>query len=312
MKTRSSKTLHSKLQRSKIRPLCLPYNRTAQNWRAKKVTVRVLPMYRVQITFRRFRTQPKNRSKKYSQTVLRLHIFHIREIAISFKVAGKRRSSTFTTRVKKVPTKQRISYALLGFGLFGIAFFSWQLVANFTRRPPAVLAESTLSVINSTPTAQSTEYKGLGRSEPTNIQIESLTIDYRVFPVGQNPDGTIETPDIFDNRVGWYKFGPTPGEVGPAVLVGHVDTYKGPSVFWRLSQAIPGEIIRITRQDGSVATFTITKVAQYGQNDFPTMEIYGNTELPEVRLITCGGAFNYLTMKYSKNTVVYGTYIDAL
>jgi sortase (surface protein transpeptidase) len=125
-----------------------------------------------------------------------------------------------------------------------------------------------------------------------------------IISVGQNSDGSIEVPGPYD--VGWYNLGPTPGEVGPAVLVGHVDyVTTGPAVFWNLRNMKPNDTVQITRQDGKTVTFKVEKVASYGQDNFPTQQVYGNISYPGLRLVTCTGDFNYITHHYSDNLVVY-------
>ncbi len=147
--------------------------------------------------------------------------------------------------------------------------------------------------------------EGLPRSET----IKRLNIDTNIKPVGINSDKTMQTPGIFENVAGWYKLGPSPGEVGPAVIVGHVDNYKGPSVFFRLREAKAGDIIEITRKDGSRLRFSVTGLQQYSQSNFPTKKVYGNLDYQGLRLVTCGGTFNTQTGKYNENTVVFASLI---
>jgi sortase (surface protein transpeptidase) len=175
-----------------------------------------------------------------------------------------------------------------------------QTVANQPLRP---VAASTAPPPAKTATAATPHV--LPRSEPKSISIPSVGIEADAISVGQLADGSMETPPLFDWTVGWYRLGPTPGELGPAVIVGHVDTYKGPSVFWRLRELQPGDLVNITRADGSVATFKVTSLGQYSQNDFPTQAVYGNIDHAGLRLITCGGAFDQQTLHYTENTVVY-------
>lgn len=304
MKTKSSAKSKSKLQRFLTRPLYLPFDKPA-NWRVKHHLVKITPKNHYQVTLRTFNTNPKNQSKLKVQQVIRhrLGIYGVKEVAIWHKTAKKRAPKTINP---KYQVKKRYSYAVMALGLFGITFFGWQIYSDVTRKPPSVVVQAESIVL---PEPEPIEKVGIGKSKPTQITIESLQIDYPINPVGQLEDGSMETPDIFDKWVGWYKFSPTPGDVGPAVLVGHVDTYKGPSVFWRLSEATPGQIVQIKREDGQIAKYKIYEVSQYSQDDFPTQKVYGNTETPELRLITCGGNFNYFTLKYNKNTIVYAKFI---
>jgi sortase (surface protein transpeptidase) len=143
----------------------------------------------------------------------------------------------------------------------------------------------------------------LQRSTPLSLNIPALGLEASVTGVGQNSDGSMEIPG--PNDVGWYTLGPSPGELGPAIIVGHVDYVTGPAIFWKLRDIEPGNQISVNRGDGSTVKFSVEKVATYDQNNFPTDEVYGNLDYPGLRLITCDGDFNYLTHHYSHNLVVY-------
>jgi sortase (surface protein transpeptidase) len=144
----------------------------------------------------------------------------------------------------------------------------------------------------------------LPRSIPTTVSLPSIGVNANVVSVGQNSDGSIEVPG--PNDVGWYNLGPTPGEIGPAIMVGHVDyVTTGAAVFWNLRNMQPGDTLKVARQDGKTVAFKVEKVESYGQDNFPTQEVYGNISYAGLRLITCTGDFNYLTHHYSDNLVVY-------
>ena len=145
------------------------------------------------------------------------------------------------------------------------------------------------------------------RQVPTRLQIPALTLDTTFEePLGLNPDNTIEVPDSY-TEVGWYKNGVTPGEVGPAVILGHVDTKEGPAVFYSLGQLKVGEEILVTRADNTVATFVVTELKRYPQSAFPTQLVYGATNESVLRLVTCSGAFDRGGQRYSHNLVVYAS-----
>lgn len=146
--------------------------------------------------------------------------------------------------------------------------------------------------------------KSMKHSVPVRLEVADVGITTELIQLGTNPDGSLETPTSYE-VAGWYKYSPTPGEIGPAVITGHVDNYKGPAVFFRLKEMVPGQKVRVTRTDGSVAVFTVSRLAQFDQDNFPTDDVYGNTSDAQLRLITCGGAFNHLTGHYTQNTVVY-------
>ena len=120
---------------------------------------------------------------------------------------------------------------------------------------------------------------------------------------GPGPDGCADCTGV--RHRGWYSAGPEPGEPGPAVIAGHLDSKTGPDVFARLSQARPGQRIRIDLEDGTTLIFRVTDVEQYAQTDFPTRSVYGATDDPELRLITCGGAYDHAVGRYQDNVVVF-------
>jgi len=141
-------------------------------------------------------------------------------------------------------------------------------------------------------------------SSPVSLLVKDLGIDAPIITVGREPNGTMELPKSFSST-GWYRFGPTPGETGPAIIVGHVDSIRGPAVFWKLGQIAPNQLVEVKRADGLVAKFVVTAIKQYEQSSFPTEEVYGNIDYPGLRLITCGGQFDRASRKYSHNIVVY-------
>lgn len=145
-------------------------------------------------------------------------------------------------------------------------------------------------------------------SEPTELDIPDVGIRTSVTTVGRNADNTIQVPDSYE-AAGWYRYSPTPGEIGPTIIVGHVDSYRGPAVFWRLSQLQPTQLVKVKRADGQTVTYQVTDVKQFDQNNFPTNEVYGNISYAGLRLITCGGVYNRATNHYSHNTVVYAAMV---
>ena len=190
-------------------------------------------------------------------------------------------------------------------GLSGAAYFGAQLVS------PQSQPESETNFILPTPEDEaSSEDDGLDYSEPTKLVIESIAVDTEVVSVGKNADETMEVPPIEEYIAGWYRLGPTPGEIGPAIIVGHVDNREGPSVFWRLEELSSGDEIEVTREDGEVVAFQVYEVQSFDQNNFPTETVYGDTEGSELRLITCGGDFDWREGRYTHNTVVFARSSD--
>jgi hypothetical protein len=145
----------------------------------------------------------------------------------------------------------------------------------------------------------------LAASKPTRVDIPRLGIHSRLLPLGLEHDGTLEVPSLKQAQLaGWYDKGPTPGERGPAVIVGHVDTKKGPAVFYKLGRLKPGDKVDVTRKDGAVAAFTVDSVERVSKARFPTRRVYGEVGFAGLRLITCGGDF--VGHHYTGNTIVYG------
>jgi sortase (surface protein transpeptidase) len=139
---------------------------------------------------------------------------------------------------------------------------------------------------------------------PAVLRIPKIGLRADVVELGLNPDGAIQPPGA-PTVVGWFASGPSPGDPGPAVILGHLDSDRGPAVFWHLSRLRPGDTVVVSRSDGSVARFRVTRVARFARSSFPNAEVYGPTLDPELRLITCGGWFNAITRQYADNTVVF-------
>lgn len=143
------------------------------------------------------------------------------------------------------------------------------------------------------------------RSAPTRLIIPAINLDTTfVPPLGLLPDQTVSVPDSY-TEVGWYSGGASPGEIGPAVILGHVDSKEGPAIFYSLGQLSKGDEIEVVKDDNSVATFIVTKIQRYPQSNFPTMEVYGPNEDSVLRLVTCTGIFDRKNQVYSHNLVVY-------
>ena len=148
-------------------------------------------------------------------------------------------------------------------------------------------------------------FDGLERSLPVRLLIPSIKLDTTfVEPLTLNADKTVSVPGNY-TQVGWYSGGAAPGEVGPAVILGHVDSKVGPGVFYSLGQVQVGDIVKITRQNGVEITFEVSELHRYPQSDFPTLDVYGPTNYPALRLVTCTGMYDHGKQQYSHNLVVY-------
>lgn len=156
-------------------------------------------------------------------------------------------------------------------------------------------------------TAPVSNIKPLTHSEPTKITIPKIGVSAPVGPIGLLPNGRVEEPPLSKpNLAGWYKEGVTPGEVGPSVLLGHVDANKKPAVFYRLKELKPGDKIQIARKDGSTATFAVEKAQRVDKDAFPHKKVFAaSLDHAALRLVTCGGAFDPKSGHYKDNLIVY-------
>jgi sortase (surface protein transpeptidase) len=170
-----------------------------------------------------------------------------------------------------------------------------------TSPPPATERQQLPS-----PAEESADVAGMAKAEPVSIDIPKIGARSTLVRLGLNADGTVQVPPVSQPmQAGWYSYSPTPGETGPAVILGHVDGNKQKGIFYRLKELTPGDKIAIARSDGSTAHFVVTKVDQVPKETFPTDAVYGNTVDPELRLITCGGSFDHAAHNYRDNVIVY-------
>jgi len=256
--------------------------------RVKKYTIKVSRHRSFLVYFRKFRT--KSNSNQLFK--ISLNINGLREIAVKSKISQKKHTNNL------IPGLIIIS------GLFGLIYFSF----NLTSQNVVELAEAyNIPASHIQGSSDEEEIYTLERSRPINLNIASIKVNAPVMIIGQNPDKTIEVPPFHEYITGWYKNGPAPGELGPAVILGHVDSTKGPSVFWGLNKINPGDEIVIEREDGKKVKYIVDRLEQFDQNSFPTEEVYGNINHVGLRLITCGGTFNREVGRYSHNTVVFAS-----
>ncbi len=148
----------------------------------------------------------------------------------------------------------------------------------------------------------------LTKSRPSEIRIASLGISSSITDLGLNPDRTLEVPSDY-SKVGWYTNSPTPGELGPAIFVGHFDSPTGPAIFYKLKEIKQGDRIELKREDGSLAVFQVESTELFSQDKFPTETVYGPINHAGLRLITCAGTFNEDKGRYSDNLVVFAKLI---
>ena len=153
----------------------------------------------------------------------------------------------------------------------------------------------------------------LTRSEPVAVSIPAIGVRSSLLHLGLNADGSIQVPSLYSQpmEAAWYKYSVTPGQIGSSVIEGHVDTLNGPAVFYRLGALRPGNTIDVTLTDGVTAVFRITGVREYPKDNFPSKTIYGASDYAALRLITCGGAFDFSTGHYLSSTVVFASLVTS-
>ncbi len=144
----------------------------------------------------------------------------------------------------------------------------------------------------------------VARSVPVELRIPAIGVSVSLSQLGLNPDGTVQVPVNFQ-QPGWYRLGPAPGQAGSAVILGHVDSYLGPAVFFRLRFLHAGDTVSVRLADGVTAHFTVTGIAMYAKARFPDRLVYGPRGYSALQLVTCGGVFDAQTGHYLSNVVVY-------
>ena len=155
------------------------------------------------------------------------------------------------------------------------------------------------------------EFPVLDPSQPRRIRIPSIGVSAPVHAVGTDPDGGIATAALTQrNEAGWYRDGPSPGQYGPAIIVGHVDTKDSPAVFHRLKELRPGARVEVVRRDRRVAVFEVNSVEQFDKRGLPAGKVYQDFSRPSLRLITCGGDWVGGETGYADNVVAFASLID--
>jgi sortase (surface protein transpeptidase) len=153
----------------------------------------------------------------------------------------------------------------------------------------------------------------LPKSTPTHLAIPAIGVSSSLLELGLNKDRTVQVPPLGkDSKAGWYTGSPTPGQLGPSLLLGHVDSAEyGPGVFFKLGALHRGDTVDVTRADKTVAVFRIDRVAAFPKSHFPTLEVYGDTGNAQLRLITCGGKFDFSARSYESNIVVFASLVSS-
>jgi sortase (surface protein transpeptidase) len=151
-------------------------------------------------------------------------------------------------------------------------------------------------------------FKGL---RPTSVSIPKIGAESSLLAVAVTVDGKISVPSVdTPMQAAWYRLSPVPGEVGPAVVLGHVDGNKKPGIFSKLKDLVPGDEVDIDRSDGKKLKFSVDHLVKVPKDQFPQDAVYGNSSKPELRLITCGGVFDHAEHSYVDNIVVYANLVS--
>jgi Sortase domain len=189
-------------------------------------------------------------------------------------------------------------------------------VLALTAAAAVVAAESHAAVISGSSAAASSvvepppaaEFRSVRSypvvAEPVRLRIPAAGVDTSLVQLGRAADGSIEVPSDFD-VAGWFADGPRPGEPGPAVILGHVDSRTGPAVFFRVGGLAPNAQVLVDRADGSTVAFRVRSVQHVPKVAFPTDFVYAPTLEPSLRLVTCGGSFDRAAESYRDNVIVY-------
>ena len=146
------------------------------------------------------------------------------------------------------------------------------------------------------------------RSRPTHLTVPAIGLSIPLITLGLNADRTVMVPTRFD-QAGWFRLGPSPGQLGSAVILGHVDSYRGPAVFFRLRQLHLGDDVDVTLTDGVRLRYRVIGLAMYLKSRFPARLVYGPRPYSALQLVTCGGAFDAATGHYLSNLVAYSALI---
>jgi sortase (surface protein transpeptidase) len=189
------------------------------------------------------------------------------------------------------------------------AVLLWHGLGLFRAVPPSLAAPPSVAAPSRAASSVSS-LPAIPRTVPLRLVIPAIGVDAAVVPEGTDSTGALQVPPLTaPNLAGWWDGGAAPGQDGPAVIAGHVDSAQaGALVFWNLRLLKPGDTVTV---DPSGVTFAVTAVTQVAKTSFPTSEVYGPTPGPELRLVTCGGTFDSATGHYLSNLIVYATEVKA-
>ncbi|HEV2639321.1 MAG TPA: class F sortase [Actinocrinis sp.] len=223
-------------------------------------------------------------------------------------------------RPKFLATTNRAILTSVGVAGLGVAVYAGVNLGTGSAGPAASATQSLSAVPSAgnlgvastgtavpTPSASSPTAQPTAPVVPVSVSIPSIKVQTTLQMLNLDAAGALNPPTN-QTQAGWYTGSSLPGQAGPSVIAGHIDSVDGPAVFYRLSLLKPGDTVTVTLSDQSTVVYQVTAVASYPKNDFPTMSVYGPVPDPELRLITCGGGF--ANGHYLNNTVVYATLVS--
>ncbi len=175
-------------------------------------------------------------------------------------------------------------------------------------RPPQPPQPVTVAV---KPTPSKDLRHRMPRSEPVRLEIPAIDVETDLLSLGVDANNEVAVPPMDRAELAsWYNLGPSPGELGSAVIVGHVDSEQtGPAVFFHLGRLQPGDDIRVHRKDGTTVLFTVDDVRSFPKADFPAELVFGGADRAMLRLVTCGGEFDKRQKNYLSNIVVFANLV---
>lgn len=214
----------------------------------------------------------------------------------------------FKTYIENTATRHYVrvvAFVVLGISVGSlIMLLAYPHIQSFLWRTSAEKTEKEIAT-----TTLATTTSPFARSMPVRIRIPKINVDTTFeAPLGLNADQSVSVPESY-TKVGWYGLGASPGENGPAVILGHVDSVDGPAVFFSLGQLASGDRIFVTRADGTEVTFEVDYFVRYPQEEFPTELVYGTLSYPALRLVTCTGTYQKGEQRYTHNLVVYANMV---
>jgi sortase (surface protein transpeptidase) len=218
------------------------------------------------------------------------------------KLAGRHVSAA------RVVRRPAAAAALLGGLLVAVGSVTGLAVASQTGHPALRAGKPALVPVPIGRQAAAPQPAPQPVPEPTGLVIPAIGVRSGLVHLGITSSGTLQVPSS-TSVAGWYTGSARPGAVGAAVIAGHVDSVAGPGVFFRLRLLRPGDRVYVRRTDGSLAVFAVTAVHSYLKTGFPTQAVYGPEPNAQLRLITCGGTFDYATGHYLSNVIVYAALV---